>query len=94
MALFKIKQGESNNLPNITTAGVMYLCLDDGRLYVDIESGKEPKIGNGTNGLDGINRICINDFIQRTQEDYILYDGGNAFTTEYDIYLDGGNTMQ
>lgn len=95
MALFKIKKGSAERLPDTITDGVMYLCLDDGRLYVDHgDTGDEAIIGNGIGNEGIINRICINDYIQRSQADYILYDGGNASTIDYDIYLDGGSVSE
>lgn len=107
MALFKIFKGKPENLGKLgnttenTNEGYAYFTPEDGKFYIDVDSGNKAIVGNyfgeqiqqkdGT--IATANRICINQKIF-TYNDYDILDCGGAIpvSTENLIIFDCGDS--
>lgn len=79
MAVAKLFKGLSTKLSTSTTSsttheGYIYFTPDDGKIYIDVETGTSPTIG--TNSTEG-NRICLN---ANELQDDLVFNCGDSTT--------------
>lgn len=96
MALFKILQGNSEDLKNLkATEGYAYFTPDDGKFYIDVDTtATAAEVVVGESSANGVNRICINTGKAGGGAQSIIIDASigaeEGFEVVYDCHIPDG----